>query len=56
MERDEAIKKIRRVVQENLRRERSLHTLLEVETITIKGRVVYDANEPLKGIILNNKM
>jgi hypothetical protein len=55
-EKAEVIKKIRRQLQERVRREKGLRDLLKVETITVKGKVVYDANEPLRGVNLPSKL
>lgn len=55
-ERTRLIEKIKQRLQEKIRREKSLRHLLEAEKITVKGNVVYDVNEPLRGVTLSNKL
>lgn len=55
-ERAEVIKNIRRKLKKKIRRERSLRHLFEVEKITVKGNVVYDVNDPLKGVRITSQL
>ena len=55
-EKAEVIKKIRLRLQERIDTERGLRALLEAETIVVEGNVVYDANEPLRGITLPRRL
>lgn len=55
-EKAQVMKEIRKKLQERLRTEKSLRHLLEAETITVKGKVIYEANEPLKGFMLPNEL
>lgn len=55
-EKTKVIEEIRQKLQGKIREEKRLRHLLEAETITVKGKVVYEADEPLKGLILPNKL
>lgn len=55
-EKTRVIKDIRKRLQGRIREEKRLRHLLEVETITVKGKVVYEADEPLKGLVLPSKL
>lgn len=55
-EKTKVIEEIRQKLQGKIREEKRLRHLREAETITVKGKVVYEADEPLKGLILPNKL
>lgn len=45
----QVIKEIREKLQEKIMQEKLLRSLLKTETVTINGKVICQANEPLKG-------
>jgi len=55
-EKTRVIEDIRKRLRGRIREEKRLRHLLEAETITVKGKVVYKADEPLKGLILPSKL
>lgn len=51
-EKTKVLSEIKQKLQLKIREERELHNLLKAEKITVKGKIVYEANAPLKGIIM----
>lgn len=52
-EKIQVIKEIRRKLQEKIIEEKMLRSLLETETLSVNGNLVYAANAPLKGFSLS---